>query len=191
MLCRLSRCLNARRPAFAVITALAGIVLLAAPSALAATPLTGETLAGAGTTTSGQGSGNCIYRGLVFASANFNASGPATGPYRGQFVAINGGASLSGYRNPPWRLRVLFTITSGNTTITGAISNPYPYGWGIGPNCNGSAIVGFGANATNSAYTATINVLGQAPQTVNGQVHFTGNFSTQPGAQTSISATFN
>jgi 5-hydroxyisourate hydrolase-like protein (transthyretin family) len=192
MLRRLSRLLNAPRNGLALIPALAAIALFAAPSASAATPLTGEALNGTATTTSGQGYGNCLNRGTVGASANFNASGPATGPYAGKFVEVNGSAGMSGYRNPPWRLTlgIPFTITSGTTTITGRITNPYPWMGGIGFICNSTSVVGFTAGANWATYTAMITVPGRAPQTINGKVQVIGNFSTQPGAQTSITAKF-
>ena len=98
----------------------------AVPSASAVASLTGEKLSGTATTVSGQGFGNCINRGSMSASATFNASGTATGPYAGSFVEKQASAGLSGYRNPPWRLtlRIPFTVTSGSTTITGSITNP-------------------------------------------------------------------
>ena len=79
MACRLSHLFHPRRNGFALIPALAAVAVLAAPaaSASAATPLTGETLAGAVTTTNGGGGGfrNCIQHYVFSANAAFNASG--------------------------------------------------------------------------------------------------------------------
>jgi len=93
--------LNPWRKGFALIPALAAVAVLAAPgaSASAATPLTGETLTGPATTTSGSVAENvsCIDRiGEVGASATFDASGTATGPYPGGFVDTD---ALPAYRD--------------------------------------------------------------------------------------------
>jgi hypothetical protein len=209
MVCRLSHLLNPRRNGFALIPALAAVAVLAAPAAsasAAATPLTGETLMGTATTTNGSASAfrNCIQRYVIGASATFNASGNATGPYPGSFVDEQGSVSLfdTGIHNQLSQsaLSVPFTITSvtttGTTTITGTISNYQssrfpnlgPLG-GLGFLCHGPTVVGLSVNATVT-YTATIQVPGQAPQAISGQAHVSGSVSTQSGAQTSLTDSF-
>ncbi len=132
MVCRLSHLLTRRRNGFALIPAMAAVVVLAAPaaSATAASPLTGETLTGTVTTTSGSASAfrNCSQRYVIRAGATFNSSGNATGPYHGSFVDEQGSAGLfdTVIHNQLSQsgLSVPFTITTpGNTTITGTISN--------------------------------------------------------------------
>lgn len=201
MVCRLSRLLNRRRNGFALIPALAAVAVLAAPaaSASAASPLTGETLAGTATTTNGSARGfrNCIQRVMFGASATFNASGEATGPYPGSFVEKQGSASLFDTvmhnQLSQSALSVPFTITSRTTTITGTISNYQSSRFpnlgdlgGLGFLCN--ATVGLSVNTT-ATYTATITH-GQASQAISGQAHVGGSLSTKPGAQTSITAYF-
>ena len=203
MVCRLSHLLNRRRNGFALIPALAAVAVLAAPaaSASAATPLSGETLAGTATTTNGGGGGfrNCIQHYVFSASATFNASGKVllTGPYPGSFVENQGSASLFdtvihnqlSYDN----LSVPFTITSGTTTITGTISHYQSTLMigalgGFGFLCNGPIVVGLSVN-TPATYTATIHT-GQASQAISGQAHVGGSLSTEPGVQTSLTASF-
>jgi hypothetical protein len=206
MACRLSHLFNPLRNGFALIPALAAVAVLAAPAAFAsaATPLTGETLMGAVTTTNGSAYGvrNCIQHYMLGASATFNASGKATGPYLGSFVDEQGSASLFDtviHNQLSYdALSVPFTITSGTapdtTTITGTISH-YQSSlvigglWGFGFLCNGPTVVGLSVNAT-ATYTATIQVPGQAPQAISGQAHVSGSLSTQPGAQTSLTDSF-
>jgi hypothetical protein len=206
MVCRLSRLLRPRRDGFALIPALAGVAVLAAPaaSALAASPLTGETLAGIATTMNGSASAitSCIHRDVVHASATFNASGEATGPYPGSFVENQGSANLfdtvihnqASYDG----LSVPFTITSGTapdtTTITGTISHSQSalqpgFLEGFGFVCNGPTVVGLNVNTT-ATYTATIQAPRQASQAISGQAHVSGSLYTEPGAQTSLTASF-
>ena len=205
MVCRLSRVLRPRRNGFALIPALAAVAVLAAPaaSASAASPLTGETLTASGTATTTNGSAggfrNCIQRYVLGASATFNASGTATGPYPGPFVETQGSASLFDTvmhnQLSQSALSVPFTITSGTTTITGTISNYQssrfpnlgPLG-GLGFLCNGPTVVGLNVNAT-ATYTATIQ-RGKASQAISGQAHVGGSLSTKPGVQTSLTASF-
>jgi hypothetical protein len=202
MVCRLSRLLRPRRNGFALIPALAAVALLAAPaaSALGASPLAGETLAGTATTTNGSGGGfrNCTQRYVFSASATFNASGKATGPYPGLFVENQASASLfetvihnqlsdDGLSAP-------FTITSGTTTITGTISHSQSslnpgFLEGFGFLCNGPTVVGLNVNTT-ATYTATIQAPGQASQVISGQAHVGGSLSIKPGVQTSLTASF-
>jgi hypothetical protein len=212
MVCRLSHLLNRRRNGFALIPALAAVAALAAPaaSASAATPLTGETLTGTATTTSGSLAENvsCIdHIGEVGASATFTASGTASGPYPGGFVDTEGSAGLSGFKDPPWtlRLNIPFTITSETTTgtttetttITGKITNAYPSIGVGGFICNGSSFAGFdvdtleGVGALDGAsYTATITAPGQAAQTVTGHVAVNGSLSIQPNGPGKVTYSF-
>jgi hypothetical protein len=201
MVCRLSRVLKPRRNGFALIPALAAVAVLAAPaaSASAASPLTGETLAGTATTTNGSAYGfrNCIQRYVLGASATFNASGKAAGPYPGSFVENQGSASLFdtvmhnqlSYDG----LSVPFTITSGTTTITGTISHYQSTLMigalgGFGFLCSGPTVVGLNVN-TPATYTATIQ-RGKASQAISGQAHVGGSLSTKPGVQTSLTDSF-
>ena len=198
MACRRSHRFKPLRNGSALIPALAAVAVLAAPtaSASAATPLTGETLIGAATTTSGSAYGfrNCIQRYVIGAGATFKASGQATGPYPGSFVGEQGSASVFdtvihnqlSYDG----LSVPFTITSGTSTITGTISHGQStlvIGglWGFGFLCHGPTVVGLSVN-TPATYTATIQVPGQASQAISGQAYVSGSLSTQLGAQTSL-----
>ena len=179
MLRRLSRLSTPRGNGFALIPALAAVVVFAAPAAYAsaASPLTGETLAATATSTGGSSYGvrNCIQRYTFGANATFNASGHATKPYPGSFVDEQGSASLfdTGIHNQLSQsaLLVPFTITTpGNTTITGTISNYQssrfpnlgPLG-GLGFLCSGPTVAGLSVNTT-ATYTATIQVPGKLPK---------------------------
>lgn len=205
MLRRLSRLATPRRNGFALILALAAVAVLAAPaaSASATTPLTEETLTGPVTTTSGSASAfrNCSQRYVISAGATFNSSGNATGPYPGSFVDEQGSAGLFDTvihnQLSQSALSVPFTITtSGNTTITGTISNYQssrfpnlgPLG-GLGFLCSGPTVAGLSVNTT-ATYSATIEVPGQAPQAISGQAYVSGSLSTQPGAQTTLTDSF-
>ena len=206
MVCRLSHLLNRRRNGFALIPALAAVAVLAAPaaSASAASPLTGETLGGTTLTTNGGGVAlpSCVRREMADATATFNASGEATGPYPGSFAENQGSANMFdtimhnqlSYDN----LSVPFTITSGTapdtTTITGTISHSqyslYPDSTpGFGLLCNGAAVAGLSVNTT-ATYTATIQAPGQASQAISGQADVFGSLSTKLGGQTSLTASF-
>ena len=202
MVCRLSHLLNRRRNGFALIPALAAVAVLAAPaaSASAASPLTGETLAGTATTTNGSGAAllSCTNRTVAQASATFNASGEATGPYLGSFVEDQGSANLFETvihnRVSYDGLSVPFTITSGATTITGTISHSQsslqPILNGFGFLCGGRAVAGLSVN-TSGTYTATIQPPAPAaPQAISGQADVFGSLSTQPGVSTGLTASF-
>jgi hypothetical protein len=80
------------------------------------------------------------------------------------------------------------TIGSSTTTISGTITNPYPWvgGW-FG--CNGSALLGFGVGANNAKYTATIQRQNQPAQPISGNAQITGGFSIVPGATTTVTET--
>ena len=204
MVCRLSHRFNPRRNGSALIPALAAAAVLAAPAApaSAATPLTGETLTGAVTTTNGSSSAfrNCSQRYVIRAAATFNSSGNATGPYPGPFVDERGSAGLFDTvihnQLSQSALTVPFTITSGTATITGTITNYQssrfpnlgPLG-GLGFLCNGPTVAGLSVNTT-ATYTATIQAPGQAPQAISGHAHVSGSLSTQSGAQTTLTDSF-
>ena len=111
---------------------------------------------------------------MADATATFNASGEATGPYPGSFAENQGSANMFdtiihnqlSYDN----LAVPFTITSGTapntTTITGTISHSqyslYPDSTpGFGLLCNGATVAGLGVNTTGT-YTATMQAPGQS-----------------------------
>ena len=129
---------------------------------------------------------------------NFSATGSATGPYPGQFINTNASGGVSGVQKPGYEqlhVSIPFTITSvtsaGTTTITGTITNPYPW---IGGSyiCNGAAaLVGFSAGglANHATYTATIQAPGQPAQTIGGNVQLRGNFYIQKGVQTTVTET--
>ncbi len=206
MISHLSRLLRRRRDGLAVIPALAAVAVLAAPSASAwaASPLTGETLGGTTVTTNGGGVAwpSCVRREMADGTASFNASGAATGPYPGSFAENQGSAHMFdsiihnqlSYAN----LSVPFTITSGaapnTTTITGTISH-YQYSLypdftpGFALLCYGTAVAGLSVN-TIGTYTATIQAPGQPSQAISGQAQVSGSFSTKPGVQSSLTASF-
>ena len=91
-------------------------------------------------------------------------------------------------------LWVPFTITSGTTTITGTIThgqtslNPEPLP-GFGFLCNGSAVAGLDVSTT-ATYTATIEVPGQAPETISGQARVSGSFSAGLSVPPGLRASF-
>jgi len=168
-----------------VIWALAAVVYLAvaAQSARAATPLTGEGLTGAGKSTGGSTFGSCSYRYSESGSMGFSVTGTATGPYPGSF-SETGTFSLSGIRNPPWKINfsAAFTITSGNTTITGTFASPSYAWWGVGFICNNTGgVAGYSLNGPVT-YTATIN-----GHTFQGTGSFTGTLYAKSGATDSVS----
>ena len=183
---RASHVFNIRRKGFAVISAVAAIVLLAAAAqsaSAAVTSLTGEGLTGSGNSTGGSTSGSCNYRASESGSMGFSASGTATGPYPGSF-SETGNFSLSGIRNPPWKINfsAAFTITSGNTTITGTFASPSYAWWGVGFICNNTGgVAGYSLNGPVT-YTATIN-----GHTFQGTGSFTGTLYAKSGATDSVS----
>ena len=196
--------MNRRRMRLALTAVLAVAAAMVAPagSASAASPLTGETLAVTATTSSGGGAAgpSCTstQRAIATASATFNASGTATGPFGGSTVETQGSASLLETvihnRVSYDSLSVPFTITSGTTTITGTITHgqtsllsiPLP---GFGFLCNGSSVVDLQVNTT-ATYAATIEMPGQAAQDISGQAYFRGILYTQTGAETSLTESF-
>ena len=132
-------------------------------------------------------SGVCI--GTESASGNLSASGAVTaGPYPGSF-SETGRVAFS--RRVYWQagkltssststLSISFTITSGSTTITGAITNPAGSGVGITP-CVNYYPGGLLVSAFNATYTATIQTEGQtAETTVAGTAQVSGLFSLSP-----------
>lgn len=180
-----------RRDAVKLLVLTAGALSVSAVALAGPAPAQVETLTGIATTTSGWGGGNCLHRTFVDASANFSASGSAIGPYSGQFTNTNASAGISGDRNPPWRttLDIPFTLTSSTTTITGTITNPYPYMGGLGFICNASSIVGFEFGGNWATYSATIQPLGQAPEHISGHATAGATLYTTTGSQTTITET--
>jgi hypothetical protein len=186
------RITNVRRKRFAVICALAAVVYLAAAaqSAWATTSLTGEGLTGAGASTGGSAYGSCNYRASESGSMGFSITGTAAPvapapvpPYPGSF-SETGSFSLSGIRNPPWKIHfsAAFTIKSGNTKITGSFASPSNAWWGVGFICNSAGgVAGYHVSGPVT-YTATIN-----GQTFQGTGSFTGTLYAQSGAQDSVS----
>ena len=180
------RALDVGWKGFAVIPTLAAIVLLAAAptSAVAAvTPLTGEGLTGAATSTGGSASGSCPNRFSESGSMGFSVGGTGTGPYRWPF-SETGNFSLSGVRNPPWMIRfsAAFTIKSGNTTITGSFASPRNAWWGVGFICNSAGRVAGYSVSGPVTYTATIN-----GQTFQGTGSVSATLYAQSGAQDTVS----
>jgi hypothetical protein len=171
----------------AVIPLLAAIVLLAAAqSALATTSLTGEALTGAGRSTGGSTSGSCPNRTSESGNVGFNvASGTATGPYAGS-LAESGSFSVSGYRNPPWKVtfRSSFTIQSGGTTITGSFATPTNAWWSVGFICNSNGGVGGYSVSGRANYTATIS-----GRTYQGTASVSGTLYKTVGATDSVGET--
>ena len=73
-----------------------------------------------------------------------------------------------------------FTITSGTTTITGMITNPYPWSGGL---FECGAVHG---DAHDATYTATIQPAGQ---TISGSAQVILSIPIQPGAPGTITET--
>lgn len=145
-----------------------------------------EVLQGTATTVSGQASSPCPSAFHPFVGVSFNAAGPATGPYPGEFTEKNGNANVSGtFLKPGYiqlRLGIPFTINAGSTTITGTISNPYPW---IGGLFSCGAVI---ANASRATYTATIDSAGLV-QTVSGSAQFQSTLSIQSGSTATVQET--
>jgi hypothetical protein len=180
--------LSVPRPRRAAIPVLAAIVVLvAAQSAAAATSLTGEALSGGtATSTGGSTSGSCPNRSSERGTVGFKVgSGTATGPYVGSF-AEGGTFSVSGYRNPPWRVRFTasFTITSRGTTITGSFATPPNTWWSVGFICNSSGGVAGYSVSGRTNYTATIT-----GRTYQGTASVSGTFYKTVGAHDSVGET--
>ena len=98
-----------------------------------------ETLSGTTTTNSGSVYG-CPIRGVfpVSVAANFKAAGSATNGsayYPATFTNPSANATVAGWYGKPGYMRMTFgipfVITSGTTTITGTITNPYPWAGGL------------------------------------------------------------
>ena len=131
------------------------------------------------------------------ASATFNASGHATGPYPGSFLVNQGSAHLfkAIFHNQLSNagVSVPFTITSGTTTITGTVShslitlNP-SFLTGFGFLCNGSTVVGLNVS-TSANYTATIQSR-HASQAISGQAHVSGRLLFQSPTDSSLTVSF-
>src|SRR5690349_2216086 len=93
----------------ALLAAIAGAALAVAPSAMAATPLTGESLSGNGTAST---SGRCTLP-TIYGSGTFSVSGMATGPYPGTFTETGGYGYSSVEGKQPYYLHfsASFSIT--------------------------------------------------------------------------------
>jgi hypothetical protein len=148
MVSRIASGLCAWRWRLALIPVLAVVALATAQSA-SASPLTGEALSGTGYTSNGSCSNG------VSAKASFSASGQATGPYPGTFVATSGSASVSGHNFGFGNLyaseSAKFTITSGATTITGSFNPRSSTAFG------GYSCPTFSIGLLSFNYTAVIN----------------------------------
>jgi hypothetical protein len=115
--------------------------------------------------------------------------GPLRVPYSGQFTWTSANGGVSGHQKPfemQLRLYIPFKIisstSSGTTTITGTITNPYPWvgGWGLCGSSN--SLVGFQVFGYYShPYTATIQSPNKPVQTISGNAQISGNFYSQPG----------
>jgi hypothetical protein len=143
-----------------------------------------ETLSGQTTTISGRVSNPCPAPSNPSVSASFSAVGSATGSYAGQFTNTNAWASVSGILLKPGyiqlRFGIPFTITSGATTITGTITNPYPW---IGGLFECGTVYGGSSRAT---YTATIHPAGQ---TISGAAQVILSIPIKTGAPGTITET--
>jgi hypothetical protein len=115
------------------------------------------------------------------ASATFSASGPATGAYPGAFTETNATVRVSAptFTSRTLALSIPFTIRSGSTTITGAITNPPPYSGGT-LLCSNFFAAGPIVNAGAAAYTATIQSKGLPGQTVSGTAQVSAAFEFRP-----------
>jgi hypothetical protein len=145
-----------------------------------------ETLSGTTTTISGSVYG-CPLTSRVYTyvsvGAHFTAAGSATADspyYPATFTNPSANATVAGYYGKPGYMRATFTIpfviTSGMTTITGTIRNPYG---GAGMFECGTVIGG--ANA--ATYTATIQPSGQ---TISGTARVFLDIPVLPGAPGTI-----
>jgi hypothetical protein len=144
---------NAWRRGLSMIPVL--VALSAAPSASAATPLTGEALAGGGTTSNAGGSCAGVY---PTGTAAFSVSGAATGPYPGSFVE-SGHVSFGRFVIASVRQvyeSATFTITSGRTTITGNLIQRIARAV-VAPACSQKGLVSFTIYSMLINYTAVIN----------------------------------
>jgi hypothetical protein len=176
-----------------LVLALVAVALFATPvpTALGATPLTGEIFTGTGLST---GSGSCPTTAghLVGGSGTFTVSGTATGSYAGSFVA-HGNWSFWGDRQP-YSVRyssATFTVTSGTTTITGTDNFSYPGAGYIGFSCGPSGALSYSFYVF-ARYTVVIHSPGEADQTYQGPAKMTATFDTDltPKAIASVSETF-
>jgi hypothetical protein len=153
MIFRLPCFLSGWRGALSLIPVL--VALSAAPSASAATPLTGEALAGSGKTSNASGSCASLY---PTGTTDFSVSGAATGPYPGNFTE-RGHASFGRVITASIRQvyeSATFTITSGSTTITGNLKS-LTLAASVAPVCNKSKLVSFTIYRNFINYTAVIN----------------------------------
>jgi hypothetical protein len=115
------------------------------------------------------------------ASVSFEGAGAATGPYPGRF-SDTASAGLHGDYGPvrSGNLGISFAITSGATTISGAITRNPLIG---GVYCVGRTA--FGGGEDIGTYTATIQT-GTTLQTISGAADLSGRLG--PGSQDSPTA---
>lgn len=188
MVRRLSHLLLTWRRPLPVTAGIAVAALLyPVPSASAATPLTGEVLTGAGTTSNW--TSNCSFPWgsfYPFVGMSFSVSGEATGPISGTFVE-SGHVSAQGKQQfgaAHASATATFTIRSGGNTITGTLS--LSHGWSlVGYGCNsgysgGVSLLNMGVSPAN--YTAVIN-----GQTYQGTGSIGGSFYTNLASEPSAS----
>jgi hypothetical protein len=165
--------------------AITAISIAAANGGIAATAAQAqdEVLQATSTTfIAGAASGICL-SGL--ASATFSAAGPATGPYAGSFTEAtpaNPATAIVSARITPQISRTLtlsipFTINSGSTTVTGAVTNPAPYSGGFLLCIHGplTPTNGLSVAANSATYTATVRSQGHT-QSVKGTAQVSAAF---------------
>jgi hypothetical protein len=131
----------------------------------------------------GGASGSCI---SGVASATFTAAGQATGPYAGSFTeatSANPATAIVSARIIPQISRTLtlsipFTISSGSTAITGAVTNPAPYAGGslLCYRSPFNPTNGLSVAANSATYTATTRTQGQPAHKVSGTAQVSAAF---------------
>jgi hypothetical protein len=138
-----------------------------------------EVLQATATAFNAGGLGMCL-RGSAWAT--FSDAGSATGPYHGTFTETNATISVDRATLAPSTLTmsIPFTVSSGNTAITGTITNPLRSGGSI--LCFGGSFLSAGpvAKTNSAAYTATIESQGQPAQTVSGTAQASAAFRFRP-----------
>lgn len=126
------------------------LAVMAAPGALAASPLTGETFAGSAETTATL---DCTFSGQPTESFSYSSTGVASGPYAGTYsetgtVTLNSSEEVVGFD-------ATFTIASPGGTVQGTKSfGPQTVG-GDGF-CGPGMFQNSAGSATGLSYTATI-----------------------------------
>jgi hypothetical protein len=165
--------------------AITAMSIAAATGGIAATAAQAQDEVLQATTTTfitGAASGNC-FSGV--ASATFTAVGPATGPYAGSFTEATPGnpaTAIVTARIVPQITRTLtlsipFTISSGNTTITGTVTNPASYSGGslLCFRSPFNPTNGLSVSANSATYTASVQSQGHT-QSVRGTAQMSATF---------------